>query len=119
MEAIRPKGAYQVFDFNLSHRVLTLRCSFLVDGQYFNSDIKFMAVQHLNLAIDIGNVLIRLATQEEQVDFASKGYFNLEYSKFLKIYIVESTIDNLQQNYFIVAGMIQIKENYLAPIPLE
>ena len=119
MEAIKLEGTYNVFGFRLSHRVLTLRRTFIVDEQYFNNDIIFVAVQHINVAIDMNNILIRLATQEEQIDIVSKGYFDVQYANFLKIYMIESNDEGLKRDYFVVAAMIQIKETYLAPIPLE
>ncbi len=119
MKSIKLRGTYQVFDFKISLRVLTLRRSFIVDEQYFNNDIKFIGVQHLNVAIDMDNILIRLAREDEQIDIASKGYFDTRYANFLKIYVIESDDEGLKQDYFVVAAMIEIKETYLAPIPLE
>lgn len=119
MEAIKLEGFYQLFDFKLSHRVLTIRYSFLIENQYYNSDVQFITVNHMNIGVDLRNIAIRLATENEYNDFVEKGLFNAFQSKFLKIFIIESTKESLKQDYYVIANKVQVKAIYLAPIPLE
>ena len=119
MEAIKQEGLYQFFDFKLSHRVLTIRYSFLIEDQYYNSDVQFIAVQYMNIRVDLGSILIRLATKEELEDLAEKGLLKPDYFKFFKIFIIESTNELLKQDYYVIASQVKVREKYLAPIPLE
>lgn len=108
---ILKKMYFNLFDFNISHKVLTLRASGLDNGEIFNIDIIFKGVFYIETITSIGSIKIEKADETDLKNIENR-LSNIILSKGLNLFKMISD-DNV---FFIAATSYELIKNHLPPL---
>lgn len=103
---------FNFFDFNISHKLLTIRASQLNNrGEFYNMDVVFKGVFYIEAITSMEGIRIEKADEADLKNIASKCN-NINFRKGLNLFKI-ITLDNV---FFIGAINYELKKNNLPPL---
>ena len=111
MDKFEMSGFFEILDYRLSHRLLLIRSTNIVNETPVNTDIIFVEVYFLEVPTCFENISIELANEAEYNYVQSKHCFPVvqQYDKVFKI-------KTNNKEYFIGCWEYRIETNNLLPL---